>query len=236
MSVLTTFTLFGFNSDNRYWAFRQMGIAPFQLRKVEGLKFFKLLGAGKGLGFSIVPDFGRYALFAVWENQAFKEDFFNRNKLFEQYQDKAFETWTATLKPISAHGLWSDDNPFPELDGFEPEQNQPVAILTRASIRLNKLIPFWQNVPATSTAISKAAGLIASIGVGELPIIRQATLSFWQNMEAAKKFAYHDKVHAEVIRKTRQQRWYKEEMFARFSAIDAVGTWNGKAVLNELRT
>lgn len=236
MSVFATFTLFGFNSGNRYWAFKQMGIASIQLKKVAGLKFFKLLGAGKGLGFSIVPDFGRYALFAVWENHEAKEDFFERHRLFEQYQAKAYESWTATLKPISTHGLWSNSNPFEELPRFEPELNRPVAILTRASIRTNKLIPFWQNVPATSTAISKAEGLIASIGVGELPVVRQATLSFWKNMESAKKFAYQDKIHAEVIRKTRQQRWYKEEMFARFSAIDAVGTWNGKAVLNELRS
>src|SRR5690606_36870928 len=100
------------------------------------LKFFKLLGAGTGQGFSMVPDFGRYALFAVWESQTAEAEFFQTNPLYQQYQSKAFETWTARLQPTSANGLWSKVNPFLDLEPPGQVQNQPVAILTRASIRL----------------------------------------------------------------------------------------------------
>src|SRR5690606_27923896 len=98
--------------------------------KIAGLKFFKLLGAGKGQGFSILPDWGRYALLAVWESETAKTAFFGRHPLYEQYQSRAYETWTVTLSVMSAHGLWSKVNPFEETDD-EVAPNQPVAILTR---------------------------------------------------------------------------------------------------------
>ncbi len=189
------------------------------------------MGAGNGQGFSIMPDFGRYALMAVWENKDASDRFFSEDPLYTKYQVKAYEIWTAYLDPLSAHGLWSKENPFEngtnKLANEKEGRQEPVAILTRAAIRTSKLYQFWKNVPATSEAIANAEGLIASIGVGEWPIVRQATLSLWENMEFAKKFAYQDKVHAAVIKKTREQHWYKEEMFARFSIKGATGFWNG---------
>lgn len=224
---ITTFTLLGFPAKNRYWAFRHMGSAPFQLRKIEGLIFFKLLGAGNGQGFSIRPDFGRYGVLAVWESREAKDNFFRSNEVYQEYRHKSFEVWTATLIPLSAHGLWSKVNPFESQKNYRDPAKFPIAILTRASIRTSKLWRFWKHVPATSEAITNAEGLIASIGMGEWPVVRQATLSFWENMQFAKKFAYQDKIHTEVVKKTRSESWYKEELFARFMVIEAVGTWNG---------
>lgn len=234
---ITTFTLFGFKAGEKYWAFKQMGSAPFHLAKVPGLKFFKLMGAGDGLGFSIIPDFGRYALMAVWENKEASDRFFSEDLLYAKYQVHTFEIWTVYLNPLSAHGLWSSKNPFEDkandLDKKLEDNQKPIAILTRAAIRTAKLYQFWKNVPATSEAVANAEGLIASIGVGEWPVVRQATVSLWKNMEFARKFAYHDKVHTAVIKKTREQNWYKEEMFARFIVKGASGLWNGKEPVSE---
>jgi len=42
-----------------------------------------------------------------------------------------------------------------------------------------------------------------------------------------KAFAYRNKEHAEVIKKTREQRWYSEDMFIRFRITGSTGTLRG---------
>ena len=64
-----------------------------------------------------------------------------------------------------------------------------------------------------------ADGFIISYGVGEIPWIKQATFSIWESKAAMKNFAYGMKEHAEVIQKTRQQKWYSEDMFTRFKVL-----------------
>ena len=55
------------------------------------------------------------------------------------------------------------------------------------------------------------------------PFVQQATLSLWENMEAVKTFAYKGKAHAEIIKKTKSQGWYSEDLFARFHLISDTG-------------
>ena len=52
-----------------------------------------------------------------------------------------------------------------------------------------------------------------------LPFIQQATFSIWENIESVTDFAYKNKNHAEIVKKTRQRNWYKEDLFARFEII-----------------
>jgi hypothetical protein len=42
-----------------------------------------------------------------------------------------------------------------------------------------------------------------------------------------KNFAYSMKLHADVIKKTRKEKWYSEDMFVRFAIIRTWGTLNG---------
>jgi heme-degrading monooxygenase HmoA len=76
-----------------------------------------------------------------------------------------------------------------------------------------------------------AKGFVTSIGIGEMPYIKQATFSIWQNKESMKNFAYQMKEHAEVIRKTRKENWYSEDMFARFKVLKITGTIKGESPL-----
>jgi hypothetical protein len=94
-----------------------------------------------------------------------------------------------------------------------------IAVLTRATIRLSKLKSFWKSVPDVSAQMQDAKGLIASFGIGEIPFIKQATLSIWEDVESMKTFAYQMKAHQTVIQKTRKENWYSEEMFTRFEVI-----------------
>ena len=79
----------------------------------------------------------------------------------------------------------------------------------------------------TSAALAQAAGVRAAIGLGELPVVRQATFSVWESAQAMQEYAYRDARHREVIKLTRRENWYAEEMFARFRVLGSRGTLDG---------
>ena len=224
---ITSLTIFGLKPGNVRWGLAQMGIMPQKLKTVPGLKFFKMLGSGHGLGFSLKPNFNRYGLLCVWENETAATTFFAQNPNVLQYREHTAESWTIWLKAVQAHGLWDSVNPFSEA-AVNLKTEGPVAALTRATIRLKALPSFWKHVPQTSQALKDADGLLCSIGLGELPFIRQATFSVWENAEALKNYAYKNAMHKEVIKRTREENWYKEELFARFVLVKSEGLWNGR--------
>jgi len=79
------------------------------------------------------------------------------------------------------------------------------------------------NVPGSSKGLENQPGLIFAKGVGELPLVEQATLSLWDNVQAVQTFAYKGKSHAPMVRKTRETGWYSEEMFVRMAVTDEFG-------------
>ncbi|MCX6209387.1 MAG: spheroidene monooxygenase, partial [Bacteroidetes bacterium] len=129
-------------------------------------------------------------------------------------------TKTFVLKPISSKGTWDGKLCFENLPQIENNISGKIAVLTRATIRLRKAKQFWRNVPLVNHQIKNTKGLVASYGIGEVPFLKQATLSIWENIDAMKTFAYKMKEHKDVITKTRKEDWYSEEMFARFEVID----------------
>jgi heme-degrading monooxygenase HmoA len=203
-----------------------MGTKGSELNKVPGLLFHKLLGSGQGKGFSIKPNFRRYGLMCTWESEEAADEFLERSELMLEYRLHTYEIWTVKLIPTQAHGLWDGKQPFtPQLQDLP--QDGPVAVLTRASINWRALPQFWRFTPKVSQSLDKANGLICSIGLGELPLIRQATFSVWESMDAMKAYAYRGDLHKEVIKRTRAEKWYSEELFARFVPVESIGLWNG---------
>jgi heme-degrading monooxygenase HmoA len=72
-----------------------------------------------------------------------------------------------------------------------------------------------------------AKGFITSIGIGEMPYIKQATFSVWESKEAMKQFAYQMAQHTAVIKKTKKENWYSEDMFVRFRPVKTFGSIKG---------
>ncbi|RNI27813.1 spheroidene monooxygenase [Rufibacter immobilis] len=223
--VHTTLTLFGIKPGHWRWGLAQMGTSQRPLQKVKGLNFFKLLGSGQGRGFSLKPNWYRYGLMATWSSPAAAEDFFKGHPLLEEYRQHTFEQYHLDLQPLQAHGLWSGQNPFTS-ETLPAPADKPIAVLTRASIRLTKALDFWKHVPQASASLDHANGLLASIGLGEAPFLRQATFSLWKDEASMKEYAYRMAAHREVIKNTRTRGWYSEELFARFTPLHSEGTWN----------
>ena len=219
---IVTVTVFRFKGfKNRFWAFGQMGRRLFQKGLAEGLTFGKMLGTGGGNGFSIAPNFGVYAWLGAWDTEGAARIFFKQNAVYQLFTHHAFEHFTVYLQPTMAHGKWDGEEPFKISAPFDASES--VAVLTRATIKPSFLYRFWQYVPRTSRSIETAEGRLFSLGVGELPLIQQATFSLWLSGKQMMDYAYKSRYHAEVVKKTRELGWYSEELFARFKVLDTEG-------------
>ena len=226
-SQVVTASFFKLHSaKNKWWAFKQMQLGQKQLRDVQGLSFFKIFGSGAQGGFSALPNFSTYVILGVWESEKLAETFLNANPFFQEYRARCLESFTVFSQPAEAHGSWDGGNPFDQQTKLNSEQ--PVMVLTRARIRFRKLLSFWSRVNSVSKSLLGYEGALFSIGVGEWPLIQQATLSLWSSQAEMMDYAYKNKKHTAVIQLTRKLNWYSEELFARFLTYRLIGKWEGK--------
>ena len=208
---------------------RQAAFDRPALRATPGLRFWRLLGTGRGESMTLGADLRRWALFAVWRRPDDLEAFLRRSPVAARWRDEAAELWQVRLAPLASRGRWGGADPFggavPPAARGEPEG--PVAVLTRATIRLRRLAAFYRAVPEVDRVLREQEGRLASVGIGEWPVARQATFSLWRDGAAATAFAYRTAAHADVIRRVRARDWYAEELFARFAVLSASGTYRG---------
>ena len=94
-----------------------------------------------------------------------------------------------------------------------------MAALTRASIRLRHAARFWRHAPATHDGIARAEGCRLAVGLGEAPLLRQATFSLWDNAQAMDAYA-RSGAHLAAIQGAYRQGWFSESMFVRFAPIE----------------
>jgi hypothetical protein len=209
---------------HQFWAFTQMQLAHSNIQKSKGITFYKLLGTGGGDGFQWYPDFSTYALLIQFEEEG-AATAFRSSEVFKNYVHHAVEHAVFHLQAYESHGYWSKEQPF-ILHPFQPEQ--PIAVITRARIKWKYLWKFWRDVPAASKSLEPFTARWMGKGIGEWPLIQQATFSIWASQEQMMDFAYRNPEHRKVIQKTRKLGWYSEEMFARFHPVGMEGTWRGQ--------
>lgn len=196
------------------------------LRSIPGLRFGRLLGTGRGRTMTTSADLRRWALFGVWDDTAAVDAFLDGHVLSRRWDDAA-ERFDVVLRPLGARGSWDGDDPFAGLPTPDTTHSGAIAVLTRATVRWRRLPAFLRSVPPVDAHLGSVDGLLQAAGIGEVPVGRQATFSLWRDAEAMQRFSYRSVEHLEVVRRTRDEDWYGEELFARFAPLSWSGTWDG---------
>lgn len=207
-----------------------MALFHFPLFLNKKISFYKLMGTGKNGSFDIHPDWNQWAVLIILNDEFGMMNDENRKVKMQSMKGSFINAYlnffnckveNIFMKPLASHGTWDGKYCFGK-DLIRKESQGKIAVLTRATIRFNRLKNFWTHVPKMNEKMNENEGLIYSIGMGEIPFIKQATLSIWQDEASMKNFAYQQKEHVEVIQKTRKENWYSEEMFTRFEVIEII--------------
>ncbi len=224
---VVAFTLAHYPQQYSLAGLAHLGLDRLPLSQTQGLRFWRLLGVGKGRVFDPHADLQRYALFTVWDSLAQLRRFEVHSPVMRRIHRQADESWTVHMQPVRWHGQWGRRDPFSGVMPALPPDLGPWIILTRATIQPTKLPAFLAAVPAIAEQLLQQDELINSVGVGEAPLFFQATLSIWRTLPSITSFAYGPTPHVEVVRRTRREQWYREELFARFRPIASFGSWDG---------
>lgn len=198
----------------------RMARDPGRVRGLPGVTFAKFLGTGTGVSFGpLDADFSRYAALIVSSGPV----------ALPSWDRMSTSSAVLTLAPLHSVGTWSGRKPLtPVVD----KSDGMVLALTRARLRPTRALTFWRATPPVVAALDRAPGLLARFGIGEAPICWQGTVTVWRGATDLTAFAYRQPEHRAVIDRTPTDKWYAEDLFARFAVRDVTGD---RAVLGWMR-
>jgi spheroidene monooxygenase len=207
-----------------WWGWLHLALGPRRLKGLPGLSFCKVLGSGYEGGFGLRPSASRQGLFCVFDDRPFADDFLDASAEMAACRRHARELCSVILLPYSSKGSWSGAV-IPA--AAAPPLSGPVAALTRASIRPASARSFWRHAPAAQRALEAAQGCRLAVGLGEAPVLRQATFSIWSSVADMNDYARQGP-HLEAIRAAQRGGHFSESMFVRFVPVGLSGQWKGR--------
>lgn len=192
------------------------------LRKIEGVTFSKLLGCGRGITFTPGDaDLHRWGLIACIPQKDLES--LDNSSVIERWRKNSESEYRLLLLPTKGHGHWSGKEPFDfSQDNYLPGES--VVAITRARITLRRYFTFLKAVRPVVNILHTAPGLISTFGIGEAPIGLQGTFSLWRDEASLVQFAFNDSAHRKAITASENGRWFREELFARFSVQEIRGS------------
>ncbi len=214
-------------------AVARMGLDRPLLRRTPAT-FTKLLGTGDGRTFTVRDaDPLHWGVLAVWRD-AGDAVRFEAAPTVRGWDRLARERLRVAMRPVASRGTWARQQPFGDPTATRPPGRRPVAAdgpvasITRARLRARRARTFWRAVPPVSADLHRVGGLRMAVGIGEAPVGLQGTFSLWEDAAALRDFAHRRDAHRVAVRRTAEEDWYAEELFARFTVLDVDGTFGGR--------
>jgi spheroidene monooxygenase len=206
------------------WGLAQLVFGARGIGQHPGLRFARVLGSGRDGGFGLSPGFDFQGLVCFFDDEASAKAFAERSSAAKARHTHAAECLTITLRASASRGSWAG---IPLRVSTEPDTTGLVGVLTRASIRPSRAKRFWAHAPATHASLREASGCRLAIGLGEAPILRQATFSLWDSTEAMLAYARQG-AHASASRAALGDGCFSESMFVRLRPLSLQGSWQGQ--------
>jgi quinol monooxygenase YgiN len=206
------------------WAWSRLVLQAQSLRGVPGLCFAKVLGSGFEGGFGLRPSRTRQGLYLTFTDEACARAFVETSPQLQAYRDRARELCVAVLRACSSKGRWAGSSMA--VTAAAPVGG-PVAALTRASIHPRHARAFWRLSPPAEVALADAPGCLLAAGLGEAPLLRQATFSLWTDADAMNAYA-RSGAHQAAIAAAYGGGFFTESMFVRYAPLQICGTWKGQ--------
>ena len=232
MSPVASFHLVSERRGRQALVIARLGLDHRQLDSVDGLRFVRTLGTGRGTNTGPSIDARRSAMFAVWDDEENLDRFLSDHPIAHRWR-RADEAWHVRLHLRQGHGRWGDFDVRSMSSGGSAGDGGPVAVLTRATIRPGATLAFVRASRSFGRAAEQAPGALAVVGIGERPIGRLGTFSLWESTAAAREFARGHQSHRESMESARAGAWFAEELFATFTPSESSGTWNGRDPLTK---
>ena len=228
------------------WGLSRLVLGTRGLRAAPGLRFARVLGSGRDGGFGLAPGFDHQGFIGFFDHAAQAQSFAEQSPLVRGYREHALESLTVLMRATSSRGSWggvglavtapphadrqvppSSPLSLPPAPKADPPGGGPIAAITRASIRLRHAARFWRHAPATHEGIARAEGCRLAIGLGEAPLLRQATFSLWDSAGAMEAYA-RGGAHLAAARGAWAEGWFSESMFVRLVPLAIDGCWHGR--------
>ena len=212
----------------RAWGWWRIARGAQALRGTPGLAFAKVLGSGHEGGFGLRPSQSRQGVFAVFATEAHADAFIADAPSLRAYRARSTELCVLKLRAWSSRGRWSGHALAPSAAPPDAAHRgaMPVVALTRASIHWHRAMAFWRMAPPAQAALAKAPGCLLAVGLGEAPLLRQATFSLWESVAAMDAYA-RSGAHLDAIRAAAREGYFTESMFVRFVPVAMHGCWKG---------
>jgi quinol monooxygenase YgiN len=211
--------------SSRTWGWSRIIWGRLLLRGVKGLLMAKALGSGHQGGFGLRPSGSRQGLFTLFDSEAAADEFLADSPVLAAYAQRSDEFLMFKLRAISSRGTWGGRHIAITALGAT---GAPVAALTRASIKPWCAARFWRHSPPSEQALREADGCQLAVGLGEAPLLRQATFSVWDNQAAMDAYA-RSGAHLQAIHAAAVGGFFSESMFVRFVPLMMQGRWLGRS-------